>query len=117
MNPYTEINYKGNAIGLYFGLTSLAAIYRDYDFREGLNEVHLNIGFFASVLSAGYENNCTLEKIKTAIKYKDFYLFIENELETNKEIPKDITEAMNTFMDSKLIKEASSNGVEKKMPV
>ncbi len=110
---FTEIEIKGQKIGLYFGLPALAAVSKDMEILEG-NEVLLSMGVIISVLNAGHENYSMIKRKKVVLKYEDFYEYVEMSI-SNGEIPDEIKEAMNDFGRSKLSRmPVSENGVEKK---
>lgn len=113
---FTEITYNDQSIGLYFGLPAIAEISKDIDLMQGQNEIGLNLGAIVSILKAGYDNNCLIERIRPAITYKDFYLFVEQSVLPGS-VPPEIQEAVNVFSKSKLVTVKSENGIEKKMPV
>jgi rubrerythrin len=98
MAGYAIIDFRGEVIGLRFGLKAVKRI--GEKLAEAKNKAidDQNIYFVKQVLYSGYLNDCEAKDITPVLKVEDFHDFIEDSALNHK--MDQITQAINVYSES-----------------
>lgn len=102
---YTQLEIKGEKIGLKFGMASFRYLANSKFIQE--SDVITEVGI-AKIIYSGYYNNCIIKDIEPKYDLEFFVDYIEQNLK-NEDFIKEIQRIVELWGENDIIKQASQN--------
>ena len=121
MNGYTTIDLNGTPVGLKFAYPAIKLFTEAcvkntdiYFIGEG-DAGGFTVEGLAKLIECSYRNNCILKEVEPALKFEDFYNYVEQAQETPEGL-EELKKVSEVYADSTVMKKliASNKELEKK---